>query len=120
MSDVRPPDSEPAGPTVVVNGIRQDCDIGVWDNAFEHAEESTGRMAHCEDLSEAFAHGADWGARWMGTIIGIGTAIREREEEKAAVEWEAEMDRADREHKERLEASLRREREALRYVRDDE
>ena len=62
---------------VVVNGIRQNCNAGVWDNAFLHADSEALESPLAEDdPPEVYAHGADWGARWMAAIIGIGEAIQ--------------------------------------------
>ena len=62
----------------VVNGIRQDCDCGVWDNA---CDEAGRREIHTPDgeETEAFADGAEWGAGWAFAIIGMAEAIRSRE-----------------------------------------
>ena len=60
----------------VVNGIRQDCNRGVWDNAYAHADTDDLQSPLAEDdPPEVYAHGADWGARWMATIIGMGNSI---------------------------------------------
>jgi hypothetical protein len=68
------PDSEPLGPAAEVNGVRQDCDCGVWDNALLHALEHVNRENYC--AYELFALGADWGVAWLSAIIGMAEAIR--------------------------------------------
>lgn len=73
------PDSEPCGPAAVVNGIRQDCAMGVWDNAFEEAEGPRfEELVVDNDPHEAFAHGADWAVCWLAAIIGLGHGVRGR------------------------------------------
>ena len=82
MSDLPPwrkpedRDSEPCGPAVEVHGIRQDCEMGVWDNAFLRAEEDLDLNGF--DRQECFALGADWGAGWGAAIVGMAQAIRDR------------------------------------------
>lgn len=79
--DEAQPDSEPCGPTVVVEGIRQDCGLGVWDNAFEYADTVLYTRivnARGKDAAEAFGDGAEWMTRWIEAIVGMGAAIRRR------------------------------------------
>lgn len=59
-----------------IDGVRQDCDLGVWDNAFIHAD---AQGPWVSDASEAFAHGADWAARWIAGLMGMATAIHQSE-----------------------------------------
>jgi hypothetical protein len=66
-------DSEPCGPAVFVNGIRQNCDCGVFDNALDYA----GSELWDNDPGECFAKGADWGAGWMAAIITMALAIQD-------------------------------------------
>ncbi len=64
-------DSEEA---MVVNGIRQDCGVGVFDNALDYADALPPMNPY--DPAEAYARGAEWGAGWMVAVIGMGQAIR--------------------------------------------
>ena len=76
MADEAPPDSGTCGPAVVVNGIRQDCGMGVWDNALEHADSELASILDEDDPAECFAHGANWGVCWYVAIVGMFEEMR--------------------------------------------
>lgn len=73
-----PPSSEPCGPAILVHGIRQNCDCGVWDNAFVEMNGDEVMYTECQeaDRASAFADGAHWAMEWLRSLVEMAMIIR--------------------------------------------
>lgn len=82
---------------------------------FDYVRDVTCRCKHRIDhhVQAAFENGAAIGF----AIVGMGDAIRQAEDERVMVAWEASIKQAEHEADERRERRRREEHEAMRFDR---